>query len=53
MHTGMKPGPRVLVETLLTVGQVETLSNLHSFLIKKARLDFVTSLKSIFKISLD
>ena len=37
----------------LTVGPVETLSNLYLFLIKKAKLDFVISLKSIFKMSLD
>ena len=41
-----------LVETL-TMGPVETLSNLHFFFIKKAKLDFLTSLKSIFKISLN
>ena len=40
------------VETL-TVGLVETLSNLQFFFIKKAKLDFLTSLKSIIKISLD
>ena len=41
-----------LVETL-TVGLDETLSNLHFFFIKKAKLDYLTSLKSIIKISLD
>ena len=37
-----------LVETL-TVGQVETLSNLHFFFIKKAILDFLTSLSRLSK----
>ena len=40
----------MLVETL-TVELVETLSNLHFLFIKKAKLDFLTSLKSIIKIS--
>ena len=41
-----------VVETLTVGGPVETLSNLHFFL-KKAKLDFLTSLKSIVKISSD
>ena len=39
-----------LVETL-TVGPVETLSNLNFSFLKKEKLDFPTFLKSIIKIS--
>ena len=41
-----------LAETL-TVGPVEKLSSLHFLFIKKAKLDFLTCLKSIIKISSD